>query len=433
MADSSMLAGPAAKRDARIYLEGFDGHGGTNVHDALAEALRCAPRAGSLPIVLFLTDGLPTVGTTSEVAIRDMVQERNHYEKRLFTFGVGHDVNVPLLDRLASTTRATSTYVLPGEDVEVKAAQVFERLRGPVLAGLELQVVDENGLPTTQLVRDVLPAPLPDGYEGDRLVLLGRYTGAGPLRFRLRGEHRGEARTFALDFGRPQGDTRNTFVPRLWASRRIADLVDLIREATAHVAGHPADTGAVDPMNDPHLRELAQEVLALSTRFGVLSEYTAFLALEGTDLGDWNALEVSCRAELDDLAVETRTGKAAVNQGLNLGEMRQQECVNSANTMWTEAEKQVATSAVQQVADRSLYRRGERWIDARLVTGQQSLEPDTVIDMGSDAHSALLEELVAEGCQGLVALEGEVLFEHGGKRVLVRNRGTRTPAAAYER
>ncbi len=44
------------------------------------------------------------------------------------------DVNTPLLEKIAYESRATTTFVLPGEDVEVKVGAVFDRLRGPMLA-----------------------------------------------------------------------------------------------------------------------------------------------------------------------------------------------------------------------------------------------------------------------------------------------------------
>ncbi|MFW6159263.1 MAG: VIT and vWA domain-containing protein, partial [Planctomycetota bacterium] len=118
-------ARPVIKSDetiakAREYLKSVTARGGTNIHDALVEALRQKPTDDMLPIVLFLTDGLPTVGETSEAAIRDAALKANKFERRVFTFGVGVDVNTPLLEKIASETRATSTFVLPKEDVEVK-------------------------------------------------------------------------------------------------------------------------------------------------------------------------------------------------------------------------------------------------------------------------------------------------------------------------
>ncbi len=119
--------------------------GGTNIHDALLEALRQPPSEGTLPIVLFMTDGLPTVGQTSEAAIRELARKGNPHQRRIFTFGVGVDVNTPLLEKIAYESRATTTFILPSEDVEVKVADVFKRLRGPVLADPELSVGEVEG------------------------------------------------------------------------------------------------------------------------------------------------------------------------------------------------------------------------------------------------------------------------------------------------
>ncbi|MCA8967957.1 MAG: VWA domain-containing protein, partial [Planctomycetes bacterium] len=176
---------------ARAYLAAIRPTGGTNVHDALLEALRQPHTEGTLPIVLFLTDGLPTVGRTSEVEIREMVAKANVAGRRIFTFGVGNDVNVPLLDRISDATRATATYVLPDEDVELKVAKVFRRLYGPVLADVELEVVGPDGAVDTRRVRELMPERVPDLFEGDQLVLLGQYRGEEPLRFRLSGNFLG--------------------------------------------------------------------------------------------------------------------------------------------------------------------------------------------------------------------------------------------------
>ena len=146
---------------ARLYLKSIRAGGGTNIHDALLEALRQKPVNAHLPMVLFLTDGLPTIGQTSEVAIRNVAMKANPFKRRIFTFGVGVDVNTPLLDKIALETRATATYVLPKEDVEVKVASVFKRLAGPVLAGASLEVRGADGK-RFAVVSDVMPAKIPD-------------------------------------------------------------------------------------------------------------------------------------------------------------------------------------------------------------------------------------------------------------------------------
>ncbi len=217
----------ATIKDATEFLQGMTARGGTNIHDALLEALRQPPAEGTLPIVLFMTDGLPTVGETSEAAIRELARKGNPHQRRIFTFGVGVDVNTPLLEKIAYESRATTTFILPAEDVEVKVAAVFKRLKGPVLADPVLTIGE---MATRRRARELIPGRLPDLFEGDQIVLLGQYVGDEPLEFSLRGNYRGTPRVFQFRLSLDQATTRNGFVPRLWASRKIGLLVDAIRE-----------------------------------------------------------------------------------------------------------------------------------------------------------------------------------------------------------
>jgi Ca-activated chloride channel family protein len=152
-----------------------------------------------LPLVLFLTDGLPTVGDTSERSIRDLVSKKNPHDRRVFTFGVGYDVNTHLLEKLADDSKGRAEFVLPQEDVEVKVARVFKSLSGPVLTDVVLRVLDPKGDEALGRVRDILPARLPDLYEEDQLVLLGQYVGEAPVTFEISGRYFGKQRAFRHD------------------------------------------------------------------------------------------------------------------------------------------------------------------------------------------------------------------------------------------
>ena len=253
--------------EVRHYLRRLTSSGGTNLHDALVEALRPKPTQGMLPIVLFLTDGLPTVGVRDEVAIRTTAIKANVHKRRIFTFGVGYDVNAPLLGHLARNSRATSTFVLPNEEIEAKVSQVFRRLAGPVLSAPELVALDAHGERSTRRVADLLPGTLPDLFEGDQLVVLGKYQGDEPLGFRLQDEFQGKPRTFKFDFKLDGATTKNSFVPRLWASRKIALLVDEIRQAGAG-AGTSPSTLAAAAANDPKMKELTLLEFAVQKPLG---------------------------------------------------------------------------------------------------------------------------------------------------------------------
>lgn len=411
---------------AREYLARIRPGGGTNIHDAILEALRVQPRDGMLPIALFLTDGLPTVGRTNEVTIRDLVDKANTHGRRVFTFGVGNDVNAPLLDRIALLSRAATTYVQPDEDVEVKVAQVFRRLYGPVFADVALTVRDTSGGASTRLVQEVMPDPLPDLFAGDQLILLGQYRDERPITFDIAGSFRGGERTFTYTFDMTEASTQNAFVPRLWASRRIAMLVDEVRQAGAELLGRPIAAGE-NLLARPEFEELAGEILRLSTEFGILTEYTSFLATEGTDLSNWNDLVIGCSTALDSKAVRTRAGKGAVNQSLNWNEQKAQVRLNYDNHFYDESLSTVAFSNVQQIADRAFFRRGGQWIDGHLINQQAGFQPDQTVTFGSPEHQAILAELISEGRQGVISLDGEILLRHDGRTICVKNTATDIP------
>lgn len=407
-----------SERQARTYLKAMNARGGTNIHDALLEALRPKPAPGALPIVLFLTDGLPTVGQTSEVAIRNVATASNPFERRVYTFGVGVDVNTPLLEKIADDTRGTTTFVLPGEDVELKVASVFRRLSGPVLAGPSMAVLDADGTPALGRVADVMPARLPDLFDGDQLVVLGRYIGEGPLKLHLSGNYLGTARAFDFTFDLGGATTRNAFVPRLWASRKIALLIDAIRQLGAGAANTP---GTPNPIHDPRAKELIDEIVRLSTEFGILTEYTAFLAREGTDLAEKEAVLSQLREGLGRRAVATRSGLASVNQDQNLLEQRGQRRLNFTNTYFDPDMKLVSiTTNVQQINDRAFYRKAGRWIDSRLVNKAAGPAPHRTVSVGSKDHADLVDELARQGRAGCVSLKGEILLEVNGRAVLVK-------------
>lgn len=404
---------------AREWLDALEPRGGTNIHDALLEALRQPPTRGALPVVLLLTDGLPTVGETGEAAIRDLVTKANPAGRRVFTLGVGVDVNTPLLEGVASDSRAFATFVLPGEDLAERLDRVFRSLQGPRLSDLELEAVDGQGRPAPGRLRDLEPARLPDLYGGDQLVLLGRYRGVEPFALRVVGSGGGERRTFRVPVPLDRASTANAFVPRLWASRRIAGLVTAVRAGgSLELSGVGAD--APPP---PHLAELVDEIVRLSTEFGVLTEYTAFLAEEGTDLSRKDQVLAQAQGELRKRAVEVRSGLAAVNQELNLGQQRRQKVVNKGNAYLDAGLERQSVAAVQQVADLAFFFRGGRFIDSRLLRTRATPKPQRVVEVGSAGHLAVAARLEAEGRQALLALPGEVLTLVDGAPVLIRGIG----------
>jgi Ca-activated chloride channel family protein len=401
---------------ARKYIEGITATGGTNLYEALETALRQEPTEGTLPIVLFLTDGLPTVGQTAETAIRELVVKANPHRRRVFTFGVGFDVNAPLLQKLAGESRGRAEFVLPKEDVEVKVGRVFQQLTGPVLADPKLRVVSRDGETALGRTRDILPEKLPDFFEGDQLVLLGQYVGEEPLGFEIAGNYFGKERTFRFKFDFDKASTKNGFVPRLWASRKIAELIDVVRQSGADPSAS---------CSDPKTKELVDEIVRLSTEFGILTEYTAFLAREGTDLHDHVQVRREAEDNLYGRAIHVRSGIGAVNQAFNYTRQKGQTELNYRNGFLDAEMNEVSISTVQQVNGDAYYRRGNQWTDSRLVAQAPAAPPARVIEFGSKEYFELAEKLAAENRQGSISLEGDILLMVDGQPVLIRSSGVR--------
>jgi Ca-activated chloride channel homolog len=412
----------------RGYVGSIQANGGTNLHDALMESLTVPPLdAERLPMVLFLTDGLPTVGQTQEATIRTNAQKGNKFNRRVFTFGVGYDVNVPLLSGVALESRAASTFVLPDEDVEQKVSQVYRRLQGPVItspaltAALAAAGSKSGGGPA---VRELMPATMPDVFEGDQILVLGVYTGTAPIALTVTGTMGKEPIAYNVSLDPAAASLRHSFVPRLWANRRIGFLNDQITKLTA-------ETGAIN-QNDPRMKELIEEIVRLSTKWGILTEYTAFLADDTTDR---RAFSQPAAPEVREEAVRkmapatgVRMSRWAMNQESNRAAPAssggRQTTNLAAQNEWVDKDgERRSLNTVWQTADQTMFYRNNRWVDVRTLKQAEKADPsvfDRVVSFGSDEYFALAGELAAQGRQSLLSQSGEIEIFHEGKRVLVK-------------
>ena len=244
------------RKAARSFIKDLRPYGSTAIDDALKTALSLRAKNSERPyVVIFLTDGRPTIGVTRESEIVANVANRNSDLTRVFCFGIGTDVNTHLLDRIAEKTRAVSQYILPHEDLEVKLSSFFGKIKDPVLADVHL------GFPAKVRPLKMYPMALPDLFKGDQLVVVGRYRNQGKGELKLSGSVNGENtdHTFNLKF--PRASAKHGFIPRLWATRRVGYLLDEIR------------------LNGEN-KELRDEVTTLARQYGIVTPYTAYLIVE---------------------------------------------------------------------------------------------------------------------------------------------------------
>jgi Ca-activated chloride channel family protein len=253
--DNLVPAGKSNRDRANDFVKDLKAIGATAIDDALHKALTLrAGGAGRPYVVVFLTDGQPTIGETGEDQIVAHVKQWNEGRTRVFCFGIGLDVNTHLLDKIAEETRAANQYVLPEEDIEVKVSSFFSKIKEPVLANPTLQFT--GGIRASSLY----PSPLPDLFKGEQLVVVGRYSGQGNSAVVIEGAVNGETKKFTQEVNF-SADAGNDFIPRLWATRRVGYLLDEIR-----LHGENA--------------ELRDEVTDLARKYGIVTPYTAYLIVE---------------------------------------------------------------------------------------------------------------------------------------------------------
>lgn len=382
--------------------------GGTAIHAALKKALEIRPDANERPFyVIFVTDGMPTVGETHEDNIVQLVTKDAARQTRVFCFGVGHDVNTHLLDRITEQTRAVSTYVLPDEDLELKLSGFFARIKEPVLASPELHIKGDVN------VQQIYPNPLPDIFNGDQLILSGKYRGQGPVAIEVTGVSEGKKRTITEEVSFPKTDKDHDFVPRLWAMRRVGWIMDEIRLRGEN-------------------RELKDEATELARTYGIVTPYTAYLIVEDEKQRGVPVVSQTQRRLFEDRAaqaaskdawrkVQTESSGSVAVSGARMNQALRGGVVVGEALDFNAAEAPVALSVAPATATpalhvgiggqvsskpaakpenysqlsryaggRAFYQNGSQWVDSQVQ--QQKQAKRIQIQFASKEYFALLEK-----------------------------------------
>jgi Ca-activated chloride channel family protein len=253
--EKMVSAGSSNKNQALKFVRAIEPLGGTNIDEALQTTMSIASGSAKVPhMVVFLTDGRPTVGETDVNNILKRANAKNNGHARIFVFGVGDDVNTSLLDKLADNNGGLSTYLAGDASMEGGLKRFYDRISHPVLSNLQLKV---SGLRTF----GELPRRLPDLFKGSQLVVLGRYRSGGKATVKLTGSTPRGSKTFSYKADFAKGATDDAFIARLWAQRQVGVLLAEIRDKGESKA-------------------LVDEVTQLATAFGIVTPYTSYLVVE---------------------------------------------------------------------------------------------------------------------------------------------------------
>jgi Ca-activated chloride channel family protein len=221
--------GDETRKAALGFVEGIYAGGSTNINGALTKVLAQLNDSSRPTFVIFLTDGIPTVGETNEMKIIANAKSNNHVHARIFDFGVGYDVNSRLLDKLARENFGLTEYVRPNEDIERAVAALYNRIGSPVMTGVKLSV-DVEGLKAEDgsATNRVYPKDVVDLFAGEQLVIVGRYKKPGAAKVVVSGNVGGQEQKldFPANLVEQSSDDSQAFIEKLWAVRRVGEILD---------------------------------------------------------------------------------------------------------------------------------------------------------------------------------------------------------------
>ncbi len=407
--------------EALGFVEGLFAGGSTNIDGALNRALGMLKDSDRPTYVLVLPAGLPTAGETGEAKIVAASEKANSVRARVFPFGVGYDVNSRLLDRLARAGHGQTEFVKPDDDIEASVSRLYNRIDAPVLTRVKLGI-DVEGHTTAggPAVTRLYPQGEVDLFAGDQLVLVGRYARGGDAKVSLTGELRGEKKTYAFpaELAESSGDDTNAFVAKLWATRRVGEIIDQID---------------LNGKND----ELVNELVELATQHGIVTQYTSFLADETADP---NAVASNRRLASDGVAdleaAEGRFGFAQRSAKLALrsaatpmaagvdmlsaeGEELMRNMADKPHNLgrqWFFDAKQGRTRSadnIMQLGRKTFFYRGDRWVDssvdeAKEKTARKIERYSAAYFKLAEKHGKHVAQYLAIDAPGVVELGGEV-------------------------
>lgn len=404
-----------SKEQAMTFVEELKPIGGTNIEEALTLALDAQDKEEKRPFfIIFLTDGKPTIGETDQDQLLKKVQQHNQQQVRIFTFGIGTNLNTHLLDKITKATNAYSTYVLPEEDIEVKLSNFYTKASSPVMTNIKLEF-DKN-----IRVSEVYDKTLPDLFKGESITVMGRYQGTGQSKLTVSGDVGGVRKQFEYEVTFSKEQTELSFIPNLWAARAVGYLLEQIR------------LNGANP-------ELVESVTLLAKKYGIITPYTSYLIVEdeavaarrqNIPLRDQllrsRSQEAPAFFDSDDFmeeeqsvggnASKRKSGKASVRASQEQQALNKAENLSAAQSNFGSQRLNYTNSAgesknmgsdIVNVQGRAFYLNNNQWLDANIALATTSQKANRV-QFNSAEYFKLLQNKAAVP---FLALGRNVRFE----------------------
>jgi Ca-activated chloride channel family protein len=361
--EKRVLANSSNIAKAKEYIKKLRPIGGTNIDEAIELACKEKKAADRPHMIVFITDGKPTIGETIEAKLLEKIKTSNSENTRIFTFGIGDDINTHLLDKITEETKAYRSYISEEEDIELKISNFYTKVSSPILTDVKINF-SANGK-----VRKVFPRDIPDIFKGSSVTVLGRFEGGGNVTVTLTGKVNGKEEKYNFD-GKFEENTENDFIPPLWAARNIGYLLDQIR-----LHGES--------------QELKDEVIQLAKKYGIITPYTSYLILEDEQINITRrnitddqvifmdrfaeaeeATEFRARSKKEYANLNENTGRSGVVsssevQNLNYSNKLSDNKQGAGRMLYKDKTGQTRnlSSQVRNIQGRAVYQKNNEWID----------------------------------------------------------------------
>ncbi len=401
------------RRQAEKFIGSIEAIGGTNYQAALEMMQGLQSKRGKTKrpgYAIFITDGKPTVAETRPEQLLNLLSPGNI---RIFTLGIGYEVNTHLLDRISEQSGGTRSYITPDEDLEQRISNFYRQVSEPLLSKIRIR--------TDSAVRlsDMYPASLPDLFRGTGLNILGRFRGAGKSTLIIEGNRNGQQRQFRFPIEIPSTALAYDFIPPLWATRAVGYLLDQIR-----LHGET--------------EELKSEIIQLAKRFGVMTPYTSYLVLEDEqrisrdqpnrpfrilpeEFREDAQLQNRGRLEYDQFAEQSGAGSVRRSKEMlslqgaksisDVGDLKKRMFVSGKNGATPSIE-----DLIKIVNGRAFYRHGRVWVDSRL-EDKTDLPVEKIL-FGSREYFELLQK--QPELKNILALGARVRFVAAGRIIEIK-------------
>ena len=216
-----IIASTGNKDDAVTYINSIAAGGSTNLNEAMITALDMIHYSETrVPIIVMLTDGLPTEGVTNPPTIRENIKQKNEAEVGIFSLGFGFDVDFEFLKAMSLENYGIAIRIYENEDASEQITNFYETISTPLLKGVKFSY--------SKGAYEVYPKSVEQLFEGSEIVVVGKYKGnENTISSSVSANSWEGMKDFKETFYFEPG-SNNSFIPRFWAYAKIRHLLDEI-------------------------------------------------------------------------------------------------------------------------------------------------------------------------------------------------------------